>query len=207
MQPENPASATPWVITIAASAGGLEAIMKVLSTLPRDFPAAIIVVQHRTPSTAENNFRKILARVATMPVVSAQDDEVVAPGRIYVARSDSHLMVSADKRFVYSDGKRIKFVRSSANPLFETAASAFENRLIAVVLTGGGSDATDGVQSVKAHGGLVIVQDPATARHAGMPTAAVESGAADWVLPLDAIGPALDAVIHGRPIPAASQSR
>ena len=206
MQPENPASATPWVVTIAASAGGLEAIRKVLAALPRDFPAAIVVVQHRTPNTAENNFKQILARFATMPVVSAQDDQVVTPGRIYVARSDSHLTVSADRRFLYSNGRRIKFLRSSANPLLESASIAFENRLIAVVLTGGGSDATDGVQSVKAHGGLVIVQDPATAQHTGMPSSAVQSGAADFVLPLEAIGPTLDALIRGRPIPAASQT-
>lgn len=202
MEPENPSSVTPWVVTMAASAGGIEAIRTVLSALPSNFPAAIVVLQHRTPSAAENNFRQILARVSSMPVVSAQENEVIAPGRVYVARSDSHLLVSPDRRFVYSNGRRIKFLRSSANPLFESASMAFENRLIAVVLTGGGSDATDGVQSVKAHGGLVIVQDPATARHAGMPTAAVESGAVDLVLPLEAIGPTLDAIIHERPIPA-----
>ena len=105
-----------------------------------------------------------------------------------------------------SAGTRIKFLRSAANPLLESAAIAFENKSIAVVLTGGGSDATDGVQSVKAHGGFVIVQDPATARHAGMPSAAVQSGAADYVLPLEAIGPALDAIVQGRPLPAASQT-
>lgn len=206
MQPENPASATPWVVTIAASAGGLDAIKTILRALPGNLPAAVVVLQHRTPTGTENNFRALLARVAAMPVVSAQNDQIVAPGCIYVARPDSHLTVSADKRFLYSDGRRIKFLRSSANPLFESAAIAFANKLIAVVLTGGGSDATDGVQTVKAHGGLVIVQDPATARHTGMPSAAVQSGAADLVLPLEAIGPALDAVIHGRPIPAASQT-
>ena len=206
MQPETPSSATPWVVTIAASAGGIEAIRKVLSSLPGDLPAAIVVVQHRTPSATENNFRAILARAVSFPVVTAKDDQVISPGCVYVARSDSHLTVSAEKRFRYVDGARMKFVRSSANPLLESAAIAFQNRLIAVVLTGGGSDATDGVQTVKAHGGLVIVQDPATARHFGMPTAAVQSGAADLVLPLDAIGPALDAVIHGKPIPAISQT-
>jgi two-component system, chemotaxis family, protein-glutamate methylesterase/glutaminase len=207
MQLQPSSSNEPWVVTIAASAGGIEAIRTVLRMLPRDFPAAVIVVQHRTPNTAENNFRQILARAAAMPVVLAQDDQVVAPGCVYVARSDSHLTVSAEKRFLYVDGRRIKFLRSSANPLFESAAAAFENRLIAVVLTGGGSDATDGVQTVKAHGGLVIVQDPATALHVGMPTAAVQSGAADFVLPLEAIGPALDDLVHGRPISTASPAR
>ena len=204
MEPENPSSPTFWVVTMAASAGGIDAIRTVLSTLPPDFPAAVVVLQHRTPSAAENNFKAILARVSAIPVVSARENEVVAPGRVYLARSDFHLIVSGDRRFRYSDGRRVKFLRSSANPLFETAASVFGNRLIAVVLSGTGSDATDGVQAVKAHGGLVIVQDPATAGHAGMPTAAVASGAADLVLPLEAIGPTLDAIIHGKPMPTAS---
>ena len=73
-----------------------------------------------------------------------------------MARPDRHLIVGPDKRFAYRDGTRIKFLLSSANPVLDTAASAFGGRLIAVVLTGTGSDATDGVQSVKARGGLVM---------------------------------------------------
>jgi two-component system chemotaxis response regulator CheB len=185
---------------MAASAGGLDAIRTVLSVLPADFPAAIILVQHRMPNSPQDNFRHILSRVARLPVVSAEDGEAVVAGRIYIARPDLHLTVSPDKQFVYADGRRIKFLLSSANPLLESAAVAFHKRLIAVVLTGAGSDATDGVQTVKAHGGVVIAQDPATARHSGMPSAAVRSGAVDLVLPLAAIGPALDAIIHDRPV-------
>jgi two-component system chemotaxis response regulator CheB len=107
------------------------------------------------------------------------------------------LTVSSEKRFSYIDGRKIRFVSSAANPLFSSAAAAFENRLIAVVLTGYGMDATDGVQTVKAHGGFVIAEDPLTARHGGMPQAAINTGSVDLILPLEAIAPALMVIIRG----------
>lgn len=139
-----------------------------------------------------------------MPVVTADENQPIVSGHVYIARSDLHLTVSADKRFTYVDGTKIRFLHSSANPLFASAAAAFENRLIAVVLTGGGRDATDGVQTVKAHGGIVIAQDPRTARQASMPKSAVKTGVVDYVLPLDAIAPALAAIMRGEPVQGAA---
>jgi two-component system chemotaxis response regulator CheB len=184
------------MIALAASAGGISAVTTILRSLPRDLPAAVVVLQHRTPRS-ENHFRNILERAAVMPVVMAEHDQMIQPAHVYVARSDLHLTVSPARRFTYVDGVRRRFLLSSANPLFESAAAAFKTHLVAVVLTGAGSDATDGVQTVKAHGGLVIAQDPATAEHRGMPSAAVQSGAVDLVMPLDRIGPALDAIVRG----------
>jgi two-component system chemotaxis response regulator CheB len=119
---------------------------------------------------------------------------------VYLAQPDTHLTIAADRSFRYRDGTRIRHVRSSANPLFESAAKVFDGHVVAVVLSGGGHDATDGVQGVKAHGGLIIAQDQATSQFWGMPRSAIESGAVDDVLPLDAIGPALNDIVHGRPI-------
>jgi two-component system chemotaxis response regulator CheB len=169
----------------------------VLAGLPVDFPAAVVVVQHRAPRPT-GYLDQILSRSSRLPVVFAKAGQAIEPGVVYVAPSDQHLTVAIDRRFAYTDGRRIRFVWSSANPLLESAAPAFRSRLIAVVLTGGGSDATDGVQNVKAHGGVVIAQDEATSEHWGMPGAAVRSGAVDYVLPLGAIAPALDALVHGR---------
>jgi two-component system chemotaxis response regulator CheB len=194
------------VIAIAASAGGIEALRTVLAVLPATMPAAVLVLQHRSPSPRENHLMAVLARATRLPVVSARSGQLIEGGRVYLARSDLHLTVSPEKRFSYVDGTRIRFLLSSANPLFASAAAAFGSRLIAVVLTGGGSDGTDGVQSVKAHGGLVIVQDPATAQHASMPTAAVRSGAVDYVLPLEDIGPALIALVREGAMPGSAQS-
>jgi two-component system chemotaxis response regulator CheB len=189
----------PWLITMAASAGGIRALKTILAALPQQLPAAIAIVQHRSP-TVRSRLDEILSRHSRMPVVIATEGQPVQPGLVYIARPDLHLVVSPDRRFGYHDGTRIRFVRSSANPLLESAAAAFGSRTIAVVLTGGGSDAADGVQSVKAGGGVVIAQDRDTSEIFGMPEAAVRSGAVDYVLPLDAIGPALEAIVGGRPI-------
>jgi two-component system chemotaxis response regulator CheB len=112
-------------------------------------------------------------------------------GTLYLAKPDRHLTISRGGTFHYVDGTRIRHLRSSANPLFETAARFFGPKAIAVVLTGSGMDGTDGVQSIKASGGTVIAQDPKSARHRGMPAAAIQTGAVDLVLPLEAIAPTL----------------
>jgi two-component system chemotaxis response regulator CheB len=204
MKPENsrpstePSFSPSWLIVIAASAGGIQATSHVLANLPRDFPAAVAVIQHRS-RRPYGYLDRILNRVSRLPVVLATDGQPIEPGVVYVARSDQHLTVT-DHHFAHTDGRRISFVWSSANPLLESAAPKFRDRLIAVVLSGGGSDATDGVQSVKAHGGIVIAQDQATAQVWGMPGSAVRSGSVDYVLPLDAIAPALESLVHGRPV-------
>jgi len=178
------------MVLLAASAGGLQALDRVLSGLPADFPVPVAVVLHRTPGRPEL-LPTILARRTGLRVKGAEDGETLRPGTVYVAPADRHLVVRPDLTLSLIDGHRIRFVRSSANPLFDSAAYALDGRVVAVVLTGGGTDATDGVQVVKGMGGVVIAQDPATAEHSGMPGAAVATGAVDYVLPLDEIAPAL----------------
>jgi len=190
----------PWVVTIAASAGGIQALRTILSTLPRDFPAIVVIVQHRAAQPV-SILTDILRRTGRR-VLDAVDGDALEAGTVYIARADSHLTIAPIKTFHYHDGTRIRHVRSSANPLFTSAAKVFDGHVIAVVLTGGGSDATDGVQGVKAHGGLVIAQDPATSEHFHMPKSAIASGAVDYVLPLEAIAPLLDDIVHGRPVRA-----
>jgi len=189
----------PWLIAIAASAGGIQALKTVLGGLPRTLQGSIVIVQHRMPK-AESMLEKILARSTEMPVTTAKADERIEKGVVYIARPDFHLTVGQDHRFAYVDGTRVRGVRSSANPLFESVAEAFGPRAIAVVLTGSGFDATDGVQRVKSRGGMVIAQDPDTAEHSGMPASAIQTGAVDAVLPLEAIAPALVAITHGQSV-------
>ena len=191
--------AGPWVIAIAASAGGFQPLLTMLSTLPRDLPAAILIVLHRTPRS-HDGLVDVFGRCTSLPVRMAAAGDPVDAGVVYIARSDMHLTVTADWRFAYVDGRRIRFLRSSANPLLESAAAAFGGRLIAVVLSGVGSDGTDGVQTVKAHGGIVIAQDKASSEHWDMPEAAVRSGAVDYILPIVDIAPALEALVHGQAI-------
>jgi len=170
------------LIAFAASAGGVQALRTIMRALPDTLNAAIVVLLHRPPH-GESHLTSILRRCTRMTVVDAHAGDLIVPGVVYVARPDMHLRVTPDRHFEYRDGHRIKFVRSSANPLFESAARVFDSRMIAVVLTGTGTDATDGVQSVKAAGGTVIAQDEATSQQWSMPRMAIRTGAVDLVLP------------------------
>jgi two-component system chemotaxis response regulator CheB len=175
---------------MAASAGGIQALSRVLGELPVDFPAPIEIVQHRTPDH-RSRLASVLARASRLPVVDAREGEELEPGRVYVARADRHLTLAADKKLRYVDGRGIRFVLSSANPLLESVASTIGPHAIAVILTGGGMDATDGVQAIRASGGIVIAQNRETSQVFGMPRAAIATGAVDYVLPLSKIAPAL----------------
>jgi two-component system chemotaxis response regulator CheB len=194
-----PRQSAPWLIVMAASIGGIEALRTILAGLPGDFPAPIVVLQHRLPDGA-GALEQVLRAATRLPVrTAAQGDPIQAPG-VYVARADSHLTITPEEHFLYRDGTRIRFVRASANPLLESAARVLEGRVIAVVLSGSGMDGTDGVQAVKAHGGVVIAQDELSSFSWGMPKSAIQSGAVDYVLPVDAIAPALSSIVHGRAV-------
>lgn len=183
------------LIVVAASAGGIEALGTLLAALPRDFALPIAIVQHRAPTRRQGApaglLARILARTSAIPVIEIAAPTALRGGVAYLAPADLHLEIRPGMVAVPTDGRRIRFVRSSANPLFESAAAVCGRRTIAVVLTGGGQDASDGVQAVKAAGGTVIAQDRASSLVFGMPRRAIETGAVDVVLPLDAIAPAL----------------
>jgi two-component system chemotaxis response regulator CheB len=192
------------LIVFAASAGGLPALRQVLGALPNDFDVAMAIVQHRTVSHP-NLLPQILGRLKPrLRVKQAEDGDQLRPGTIYVAPPDFHLILGPNRTLELHDGRRIKFLRSSANPLLESAARALDGRVIAVVLTGTGSDAADGVQTVKRLGGIVIAQDPSHAQHPGMPAAAIETGVVNFVLPLEEIAPMLVRLAgpNGKPAPA-----
>jgi two-component system chemotaxis response regulator CheB len=190
-----------WMVAIAGSAGGIRAMQQLLPTLPLDLPAAVVVVLHRPPHHG-NHLQEILRRRTRWPVVMAHAQDVIHAGVVYISRSDRHVWITPNGRFEYTNGRRIHFLHSSANPLLESAAIAFDGRLIAVVLSGYGRDATEGVQDVKQHGGVVIAQDRATAEVWGMPGSAVASGAVDYVLPIEQIGPAIADIVAGHAVVA-----
>jgi two-component system chemotaxis response regulator CheB len=187
------------IVVIAASAGGFRALQRLLASLPANFPVPIAIVQHRS-AKAPNVLAPLLQRRTALRVTQIERaGGHLERGNVYIAPPDQHLLVNLDRTFALTDGQKIRSVRSSANPLFTSAAGACGDRVVAVVLTGGDSDGTDGVQSVKAVGGVVIAQDPATAEHRWMPLAAVNTGSVDYVLPLDEIGPLLVRLAAGEP--------
>ena len=185
------------MVVMAASAGGLHALQTVLSGLPADFPVPIAIVQHR-PSSHASILPRILGKHSQLHVKEAVDGEKLQAGTVYVAPPDRHIEIRPDQFITCFDGRKIKFTHSSANPLFESAANVSRHGVIAVVLSGCGSNGADALHAVKAHYGFVIVQDPATAQHSGMPRAAIETGTVDQVLPLEEIAPAIVHAMHAR---------
>ena len=187
------------LVTIAASAGGIEALSAILAALPADFPVPIAVVQHRT-TRPPNLQAEVLGRRTRLAVKVAEESELMRSGTVYLAPPGLHLTVRSDKTVGLTNGTRIRHHLSSANPLFTTAAQALGGRVLAVVLTGGDRDATDGVQSVRACGGTVLAQDEATSALFAMPRSAIETGCVDAVLPLADIAPALVGLVMGHAI-------
>lgn len=185
------------VVALVASAGGLSALAAVLHALPAGFPGAVVIVQHLDPHH-RSMLPQILAKRTELAVKQADGGDVLAPGMVYIAPPDNHLLVKHDGTLSLSHSEPVRYVRPSGDILFESVAAACGARAIAVVLTGTGSDGSDGIQAIKKHGGTVIVQDRATAEYQGMPMSAVETGLVDLELPLDEIGRALvDLVVGG----------
>jgi two-component system chemotaxis response regulator CheB len=184
------------VVAIASSAGGLKALSLVLSMLPADFPAAIVVVQHLDPKHS-SQMAHILGKRTSLAVCEAREGDRLARGRVYVAPPDRHLLVNPDETLSLSGTELVHFVRPSADRLFESVAGSFKARAIAVVLTGTGYDGATGVMAVKRMGGKIIVQDKATSQFFGMPSTAIATGCADYILPLGEISRELITLVTG----------
>ncbi len=183
------------LVVLAASAGGLQAIDHVLSSLPADFPAAIAVVQH-VSRQHRSYLASILNRHTSLQVKPAEAGEHLSPGTVYIAPPDHHLLVNRDSSFSLVQSELVHFVRPSADLLFESAAASYRTRALAVVLTGTGSDGNMGVTAIKKMGGLVIVQNQETSEFFGMPSAAIQTGSVDLVLPLNEISAALVTLVR-----------
>jgi two-component system chemotaxis response regulator CheB len=184
------------IIAMAASAGGLMALTEVLAALPGDLPVPVVVVQHLDPRH-RSLMAEILDRRTALQVREAQEGDDLRAGTVYIAPPDHHLLVNGDGTLSLSQSKLVHFVRPSADLLFESMAASYGDRAIAVVLTGSGKDGSLGVEGVRKMGGTVIAQDVESAQFGGMPTAAIETGCVDFVLPLDEIASALITLVTG----------
>ncbi len=180
------------MVAVASSAGGLAALLRLLEGLGPALPVPLLIVQHLDPRH-RTLLDEILRRRTGSAVKLAEDGERAEPGIVYVAPPDRHLLVRSGGTLELSQSERVHFLRPAADLLFASLADVYGDRAIACVLTGTGQDGADGVDAVKARGGVVIAQDPGTAEFGGMPEAAVGTGVVDFVLPLDDIA----AVIRG----------
>ncbi|WP_406032007.1 chemotaxis protein CheB [Nocardioides sp. NBC_00163] len=193
-----PARSTTFdVIAIGSSAGGITALGLLLAELAADLPVPLLLVQH-LDRRHETVIAEVLQRRSRLRVKLAEDGESAAPGIVYIAPPDRHLLVREGGVLTLTESELVHFVRPSADLLFESVAATYGDRAIACVLTGTGVDGSMGVTAVSDRGGTVIVEDPETAEFNGMPEAAAATGAAAFVLPLDQIASVLDGLVRQR---------
>lgn len=178
------------LIVVGASWGGLDALSELLQGLPDELAAAVAIVQHRARDPEPGLFVTILQRRTSRPVVEVSDKEPIRAGHVYVAPPDYHLLVEPGF-FSLSTEERVMYARPSIDVTFESAADAYRESVIGIVLTGANADGAAGLARIKRAGGVAIVQDPRTAVAPAMPEAALLATAADAVLPLSELGPFL----------------
>lgn len=182
------------VVAIAASAGGLGAISRILGELPAGFPVAMVIVQHLDPRH-RSLMAEILGRRTGLTVKEAEQDETLEGSTVYIAPPNNHLLVNPDGSVSLTQTELVHFVRPSADLLFESLAASYRERVVVAVLSGTGSDGSMGVRAVKKMGGTVIAQDEG-AEFFGMPSAAIATGDVDFVLPLGEIAGALRSLVN-----------
>jgi len=173
------------MIAIGCSLGGMHALQEIFSGLPADFCVPIVVAQHRHKRSNEG-LPAFFRRLTPLPVVDAEDKQWVKPGHIYLAPADYHLLVEKGELSLSVD-EAVRHSRPSIDVLFESAADAYGQSLIGVLLTGANEDGALGAKRIKQRGGLMVVQDPATAEAPTMPQAAIDAVQVDRILRLDEI--------------------
>ena len=189
----------PAVLVIGSSTGGPEALAQVLPMLPANLPVPVLLVQHMPP-VFTRQFAQRLDRLSPLRVVEAADGSPLVPGTAHLAPGDHHLVVRASARGLQtglSQGPPENFCRPAVDPLFRSAVAAYDGAVLAVVLTGMGSDGRNGAAEIRAGGGTVLVQDQPTSVVWGMPGAIAQAGLADEVLPLGRIAEAINRHLAG----------
>jgi len=180
------------VVAIGASAGGINGLIKFLPDLPLIPNCCLLIVVHLHP-TSRSFLPEILRRVAHWKVKQAQDGEPICAGMIYIAPPDFHLTLLGSRLHLDLSGL-VRLHRPSVDVLFESVGKARGSSAIGVLLSGSGSDGSQGLRSMKMSGGSPIVQDPAEAMFSAMPTHAVETGCVDFIIPMRSIAPKISSL-------------
>ena len=177
------------IVVIGTSAGGIEALRVLCSTLPADFSAPIAVVMHSSPQSP-GVLHDIINRAGPLRATVARNGEHIKAGHIYVPAPDTHLLIEPGRVRLTRGPKENRF-RPAVDPLFRTAAQVYGPAAIGVILTGNLDDGTAGLWAIKRLGGLAIVQDPADALCPAMPENARRHVPVDYSVPLSEMGPLL----------------
>ncbi len=186
-------------VVVGASAGGVEALRRLIPRLPADFSASLFVVLHLPPG-AHSALPQILERAGRLPVHQATDGAEPRPGTIYVAAPDAHLLLHP-RQMSLLRGPTENGHRPAIDPLFRSAAAAFGPRVVGMILSGALDDGTAGLLAVSRAGGITIVQSPDDALYSSMPLSAIDAVPVDVIAPVEELADRLVEVAH-RPIPA-----
>jgi two-component system chemotaxis response regulator CheB len=178
------------LVVIGTSAGGLNALQVLLGGLDAHFNLPVAVVQHRGQED-DGALINLLRSYCPLPLEEPEDKQPILPGHVYLAPPTYHLLVERAS-FALDTEDRVVSARPSIDVLFESAAIAYHEDLIGVVLTGASRDGAEGARQIKERGGTLIVQDPETAENRIMPAAALSLSTADHILPLAEIAPLLN---------------
>jgi two-component system chemotaxis response regulator CheB len=175
------------LIAVGTSWGGLQALSLLLETLPVEVEQPIVVAQHRSVESADGGLGFLLSQHTRRVVRDAEDKDRIEPGHVYLAPPDYHLLVERGWLALSTEGL-VQYARPSVDVLFESAADAYRERAIGIILTGANNDGAHGLRRIKELGGVAIVQDPRTSERRAMPDAAIAATAADAILPIEDIG-------------------
>lgn len=175
------------VVIIGGSAGAIQALPLILTQLPESLGVPVVVVLHRLEGS-DSYLHEYFNQHCALPVVEVEDKQPLLPGQVYIAPAGYHLLFETDGHFSLSIDPRVNYCRPSIDVLLESAADAYGERLVGIILTGANADGSTGLKQVKEAGGLAIVQSPTTAAVDVMPRAALKATSVDWVLDLEQIG-------------------
>jgi two-component system chemotaxis response regulator CheB len=167
----------------------VEALTQVVKHLPADVNAALFVVLHRSPY-GDSMLPGILSRAGRLPALPAVDGDLIETRKIYVAPPDMHMVLTTDVVHLTHGPKENGF-RPAVDPLFRSAADAYRENVVGVILSGGLTDGAEGLRAIVDRGGFAIVQDPREAPFQGMPASALGLGPVDFTLPVAEIGPTI----------------
>ena len=171
-------------VAIGASAGGVEVLSMLLSSLPASCRLSFFIVLH-IPRDRPSLLPELFSTRCALPVKEAEDKEPIQPGTVYFAPPDYHLLIDRGPAFALSSDEPVHFSRPSIDVLFDSAADIYGERLIGVILTGANQDGAEGLAAVGRAGGRTVVQDPVSAAVAYLPQATLDEGPVDFVLSLE----------------------
>ena len=170
-------------VAIGASAGGVEVLSLLLSSLPAGCRASFIIVVH-IPRERPSLLPDVFGARCALPVREAEDKEPVQPGVVYFAPPDYHMLVDRGPAFALSSDEPVHFSRPSIDVLFDSAADIYGERLLGLILTGANQDGAEGLAAIGRAGGRTVVQEPGGAAVPFLPEAALQAGPVDFVLSL-----------------------